>query len=124
MIDASELDTFLAEIIECRDAAIDSVAMNVHSNTKGTTRGRWAAALLGLSDAAVLGVLIPDAVDETIFRLLLAIDNGDLELFVRDTSGAIVSLADLGGGNLAGKYIDDEDGWRVTYSHRPAHPFA
>jgi hypothetical protein len=59
--------------------------------------------------------IIPDIVDETIFFLLLAIDNGDLPISFTASSGKVVDLTEGGFGEMAGWFIGS-DGWREQYS--------
>jgi len=58
--------------------------------------------------------MIPDVVDETIFCLLNALDQGVIELTFRDESGREIALQ--GTGELAGWYSMSEDGWIAQHS--------
>ncbi|CAN5831456.1 hypothetical protein BH11PLA1_BH11PLA1_01560 [soil metagenome] len=57
--------------------------------------------------------LIPDVVDDTIFHLLDAIDQGLLKMSM-SSNGKTVDLAAEGLGELAGWYMGN--GWRNEYS--------
>ena len=46
--------------------------------------------------------LLPDVVDETLFALLDAMDNDELDLVIASTSGSSVALTAKGMGELAG----------------------
>jgi len=59
--------------------------------------------------------IIPDCVDQTIFYLLHAIDNGELKLTFTAPNGENVDLTDGGFGEMAGWYAG-EDNWRERFS--------
>jgi hypothetical protein len=63
----------------------------------------------------VATVVIPVAVDETVFQLLRAIDQGFLKLSPSAENGKIVDLPGDGLGELAGWYVGN-GGWRALYS--------
>jgi len=54
-------------------------------------------------------------VDETLFYLLQAIDQGVLRLSYTDESGQVVDLTEAGLGELSGWYMGS-GGWRARYS--------
>jgi hypothetical protein len=60
--------------------------------------------------------LIPDCVDETIFCLLQAIDQGSFPLSFTGSSGLPINLTQEGHGELAGWYLAS-GGWRGLYSN-------
>jgi hypothetical protein len=62
-----------------------------------------------------VGVVIPDAVDETVFNLLHAIDQGALRLRYVTSDGRQVDLTEEGLGELAGWYMGS-GGWRALFS--------
>ena len=59
--------------------------------------------------------MIPDAVDETVFSLLRAIDQGLLRMKFVGSSGREVDLTEEGLGELSGWYMGS-GGWRARYS--------
>jgi hypothetical protein len=59
--------------------------------------------------------LIPEIVDATLFRLLTAIDQGDLPLALLGEDGSCTDLDEIGGGEMAGWFMAG-DGWRAQYS--------
>lgn len=59
--------------------------------------------------------IIPDIVDNTVFHLLDAIDNGLLRLVFTDSSGRVVDLMKNGLSEMAGWYMGT-GGWRAQYS--------
>ncbi|MBI2391860.1 MAG: hypothetical protein HYV09_19875 [Deltaproteobacteria bacterium] len=99
---------------EVRDAAIQGCDGNLRSESPSPVARRWRAAAAGGTDAA-LPVAIPDCVDETIFYLLHAIDEGSLRLSFTASSGRTVDLTEEGLGELSGWFMGSE-GWRRAYS--------
>jgi hypothetical protein len=61
--------------------------------------------------------VIPDCVDEAIFYLLQAIDQGVLRLSYTDETGEVVDLSKAGLGELSGWYMGS-GGWRARYSEQ------
>jgi len=59
--------------------------------------------------------VIPDAVDEAVFNLLRAIDNGHLKLKFTASNGKQIDLPKDGLGELSGWYMGT-GGWRAMYS--------
>jgi len=103
-------------------ANADRLALSPHFRSPSTTRRR--EALRSAELEVVRSSLIPDIVDEVIFRVLLAIDQGDLEVFVRSPqSGEHLSLVEAGFQELAGEFIGDDDGWRQQYCAEPWNSF-
>jgi hypothetical protein len=76
---------------------------------------RWAKAASEKNPADFARVLIPDIVDDTIFYLLQAIDQGSLRLAYTASNGKVVDLTDQGLGELSG-WFAGSDGWREMYS--------
>ncbi|MCA9242677.1 MAG: hypothetical protein KDA32_01885 [Phycisphaerales bacterium] len=76
---------------------------------------RWREAIANRRAEELVGILIPDIVDQTIFALLHAIDDGALSLSFSASNGATVDLNAEGLGELSGWYIGSE-GWREKYS--------
>ena len=60
-------------------------------------------------------MVIPDTVDETVFHLLRAIDQGLLKLSFTAANGKKVDLPTDGLGELAGWYMGS-GGWRSLHS--------
>jgi hypothetical protein len=59
--------------------------------------------------------LVPSIVDETLFQLLDAIDNGTIEIDFRSVKGETINLAEAGNGELGGWFMG-RGGWRAIYS--------
>jgi len=62
-----------------------------------------------------LKTVVPDVVDEAVFSLLRAIDEGALRLKFMSSSGREVDLTEEGLGELAGWYMGS-GGWRAMFS--------
>ena len=101
-----------ALIVLVRDVAIRSLDATVAPQAHHDMANRWKK--IGATED-ILNVLVPDIVDDTIFYLLDAIDNGTLELFVRHVDGELVPLSHEGRREMAGWFIG-HDGWRAKYS--------
>jgi hypothetical protein len=93
-------------IVSC-DNLLDPGANNVISNM---WRSKIAA---GLSEELAT-TMIPDCIDQTIFFLLHAIDEGLLRLSFVASNGSVVDLKTDGEGEMAGCYADGS--WRAIYS--------
>ena len=65
--------------------------------------------------AAPLSAMIPDCVDETVFALLQAIDQGLLRITFTGANGEKIDLTEEGLGELSGWYMGS-GGWRKMYS--------
>jgi hypothetical protein len=117
-----EIEEFARLLIKfVRDQAVKACDMHVRPGTKYPAALRWKAALSGAPDN-LPDVLIPDCVDETVFKLLSAIDEGALQILFRTSSGALVDLTEAGQGELAGWYIGS-DSWRKTYSEQRVYDY-
>jgi hypothetical protein len=75
---------------------------------------RWDMALKNATAREALTTLLPDIVDETIFALLDAIDNGVLRLTYASSAGDSIDLTDSALGEMAGWFMGN-DGWRNHY---------
>jgi hypothetical protein len=109
-----------------RDHAIRS-ADDVATNPNGVSPiyWRWKNA------ENMLSMAIPDTIDETLFHLLHAIDNGLIQLSFRNREGKLIDLSD-GSFGLAGWYVGH---WRAQFSqervfddfsditYQPSHEF-
>jgi hypothetical protein len=75
-------------------------------------RLRWKALV---ADSSEVRIVVPDAVDEAVFGVLQAIDQGLLRLKYVSLSGREVDLTEEGQGELSGWYMGS-GGWRALYS--------
>jgi hypothetical protein len=99
-----------------RDRAV-SDGLNTASPTfaRSPPAKRWRKAGI---NAAMAKVIVPDVVDDTLFRLLDALDNGLLKLKFVTKEGQEVDLESAGMGELAGWYTGSQ-GWREMFSEQP-----
>lgn len=108
-----EIEEFARALVRSvRDASVRNCDVLLQPNAGAPVARRWKA--LGCS-AEALATITPDAVDETVFNLLVAIDQGLLRLKFVSDSGREVDLTEEGGGELAGWYMGS-GGWRAMFS--------
>jgi hypothetical protein len=108
-----EIEEFAKILVrQVRDASVRScdAVLRPHANSPVARRWRQLKA-----EPAELGTLVPDAVDETVCGLLLAIDQGVFRLKFVSSSGREVDLAEEGLGELSGWYMGS-GGWRALFS--------
>ena len=112
-MDNQEIEEFGKQVVAfVRDLAIDNSDSCLEQN--GRTAQRWKAAK-SLSPDQFARIIIPDIVDETLYWLMRAIDEGLLTLSYTASSGKTVNLTEEGLSELAGWYLG-RDGWIGTYS--------
>jgi len=102
-------------IREVRDAAVRSCDKEFGPMGPTAKGLRWKKAGPEGVVEAVARAVVPDCVDAVLFRLLNAIDNGDLQLSFKDRAGGTIDLEKEGKGELAGWYMMT-DGWRGKYA--------
>jgi len=111
-----EIEEFAKTIVHLvRDAAIQSNDRALLPTAGYALAKRWKKAASEESPEDFARVLIPDIVDDTIFYLLQAIDEGSLRLAYTASNGTVVDLTTQGLGELAG-WFTGSDGWVGTYS--------
>ena len=111
-----EIEEFAKVIVELvRDAAIQSNDRALLPTARYALAKRWKTAASEEAPENFARVLIPDIVDDTIFYLLQAIDEGSLRLAYTASNGTVVDLASQGLGELAG-WFTGSDGWVAMYS--------
>ncbi len=112
---ASEAEVFGKALIEeVRDDAIRNCDLLVRPDSVDATEKRWRSTGADLESTA--NVMIPDVVDQVIFCLLDAIDNGRLKLaYTAPGAAETVDLEGVGAGEMAGEFIRTE-GWRARYA--------
>ena len=98
-----------------RDRAIRNCDARLNPGTRSPIGKHWLAALNGKNPKTIGDIIIPDCVDEVIFCLLNAIDEGGLKLAYVSQNGKIVDLSEGGLGELAGWYMG-ADNWRDKFS--------
>jgi hypothetical protein len=112
------IEEFAKKLIRhVRDAAILSGDRKLDGASRGPVGRRWAHASVSGTPADVARTVLPDCVDDTIFYLLNAIDQGLLKLSYTDESGDLIDLSAAGLGELSGWYMGS-DGWRAQYSEQ------
>jgi hypothetical protein len=108
------LEDFAKRLVErVRDLAIKNSDRRLLPGMAGVIGERWQRSAAAGDCHAFAHEIIPDVVDDTLFFLLLAIDEGQLNLLLR-SQGRIVDLQEQGLGELAGWYMGQ--GWRDVYS--------
>jgi hypothetical protein len=111
----AEIEEFGRLLIEVRDAAIKSSDAMLQRGAKDPVAKRWRKTMDNTTPYTDLAkTIIPDIVDETLARLLLAIDQQLLPLSFTATTGKTVSLTSEGLGELCGGYLGGD--WRQRYS--------
>lgn len=109
-----EIEEFAKILIQkVRDAAIQSNDRTI--SEEHIVAKRWKEAAASGSPEAFAKVLIPDIVDDTMFYLLHAIDDGLLKLSFTASNGKTVDLFTEGLSELAGWYMGS-DAWRAKYA--------
>jgi hypothetical protein len=98
-----------------RDESIRSCYAMLQPHAASPVAKRWKES--GISSENLLRIL-PDAIDETIFNLLQAIDQGLLQVSYTSSNGSKVDLVDAGQGELSGWYMGS-GGWRALFSEEP-----
>jgi hypothetical protein len=110
-----DIEEFASKLINAvRDGSIQSCDLNLRPDAGTVTAKRWRDAG-ATGPAGPAQVVVPDSVDEALFFLMNAIDQGILRLQYVTDDGRTVDLTDKGLGELAGWYIGP-DGWRRRYS--------
>jgi hypothetical protein len=119
--DEQELRRFAESLIQLvRDRSVAECDRLATGTVAGPTGDRWRDLVAGdAARTAVAGVL-PDIVDQVLFALLDAVDNGALPLGWQRADGTLVPLEDIGKGELAG-WLVGPDGWRSWYSAARFH---
>lgn len=110
-----EIEEFARILVQhVRDSAIRSCDANLSPTMRSPTAERWRQST-SPRRGTLSNVMIPDCVDETIFHLLHAIDQGLLRLKFISSSGKEVDLTAEGLGELSGWFMGS-GGWRSTFS--------
>ena len=111
-----EIEEFGKMLVEwVRDASIQSNDMVLRPTVEAPVAKRWRLAARNGTSTTFARVVIPDIVDDTIFYLLRAIDEGLLKMAFTASNGNVVELTTQGHGELSGWYMGS-GGWRAMYS--------
>jgi hypothetical protein len=98
-----------------RDMAISTSDMSLDPDANGPTAKRWRLKMQAGQIQGLLSEMIPDCVDNALFYLLYAIDEGLLRISFTGSSGRTVDLTEAGESEMAGWYMAT-DGWRHAHS--------
>jgi len=98
---------------EVRDAAVQSNDLRRRPDVNHIIAQRWREAARAGQLDEIATVLIPDIVDDTIYYLLRAIDEGLLQLSFTDSKGKTINLSTEGLGELGGWYVGE---WCLKYT--------
>jgi hypothetical protein len=110
-----EIEEFAKLLVRyVRDASIRSCDSQLRPNSASPIAKRWRNAQEG-AGAETQRVMVPDCVDDAVFHLLYAIDQGLFQLSFTSSSGRTVNLNTEARGELAGWYMD---GWRQRFSEQ------
>jgi hypothetical protein len=111
-----ELDRFADLLIRhVRDRAIEVCDRHAAGIMRGPSGRRWRAVLQQPAPDAIVE-LIPDIVDEVLFELLNAIDNELVPLAWLCSDGNVVTLEELGLGEMAGRHAGGD--WPKRFSSK------
>jgi hypothetical protein len=97
-----------------RDPSIQSCDSTLSSTAQHKMAERWRELARGGNWQALAKEIIADCVDEVVFHLLHALDEGLLPFGIEDVAGW-KRLSEFGEGELAGWYMASP-GWRTQYS--------
>ena len=108
-----EIEEFAKAVVrQVRDASVRNCDGFLQPRAASPVARRWRQ-LQALS--SVIEEVIPDVIDETVFNLLQAIDQGAVRLKFLSSNGREVDLSQEGLGELSGWYMGS-GGWRALLS--------
>jgi hypothetical protein len=111
-----EIEEFAKILVQqVRDAAIRSSDRALRAQAVDPVAKRWKEAAHAGDAESFAKVIIPDVVDDTVFQLLRALDQGLLKLSFTASNGKKLDLTADGLGELGGWYAGIP-GWRSTFS--------
>lgn len=113
---APEIEEFARILVQrVRDAAIRSCDGELQASAESPVAKRWRDAARSNTPEEFARAAIPDIVDETVFHLLDAIDQGLLKISFTASTGGTVDLTSDGLGELSGWYAGSP-GWRTMHA--------
>jgi hypothetical protein len=113
---APEVEEFARLLIaHVRDRAVAECDMALDANSSDVMALRWRQKLQTGGVGDFVAEIIPDCVDDTLFYLLNAIDQGLLKISFTAASGKTVDLTEIGESEMSGWYMATK-GWRAAYS--------
>lgn len=111
-----EIEEFAKMLIQqVRDSAIRDCDRKIRTDAKGPVARRWREIDSEADLQSVARAIIPDIVDNAVFQLLHAIDQGLLKLSFTASNDKMIDLPKDGLSELAGWYMG-VPGWRSMYS--------
>jgi hypothetical protein len=109
----SEIEEFARILVrQVRDVAVRNCDALLQPQASSPVARRWKGLDASSGD---LGTMIPDAIDEAVFSMLQAIDQGLIRLKYVSSAGREVDLTEEGLGELSGWYMGS-GGWRAMFS--------
>lgn len=113
---APEVEEFARLLItHVRDMAVSELDMSLRPTANDAQAKRWRQKLQGKQAGELAVEMIPDCVDDTLFYLLNAIDQGFLKISFTASSGRTVDLTEAGESEMSGWYMAT-NGWRAAIS--------
>jgi hypothetical protein len=104
-----EIEEFAKVLVELvRDASIQSNDRALLPSARYALATRWSKAANEGTPISFARVMIPDVVDDTVFYLLRAIDQGSLRLAYTASNGTVVDLTTQGLGELSGWFAGSD----------------
>ena len=98
-----------------RDTTIQSNDGELRPTATSPVAKRWQKTAQNSEPHIMAKTIIPDIVDDTIFSLLNAIDQGLIHLSFTTSAGKQIDLTKEGLGEMAGWFMGSQ-GWRSMYS--------
>lgn len=115
---APEVEEFARLLIaHVRDEAVGECDRSLNADANDLTARRWREKMQAGKFHDLALDIIADTVDDALFYLLHAIDQGFLKLSFTASSGETVDLTEIGGSEMAGWYMGT-GGWRQAYSRQ------
>ena len=113
-----EIEEFANLLMEhVRDRAISACDVSRRPDSNGPRAIRWREKKKASEIDTLIADMIPDCIDEALFYLLYAVDEGLLQLSFKSSSGKMVDLVEAGESEMAGWYAGGgPDGWRAIFS--------
>lgn len=113
---SQEIEEFARLLVEhVRDEAVQSSDRRLRADARHPVATAWREAARDGDLKSVADVLIPDVVDDTVFYLLRAIDQGILRISFTASNGKLVDLPSEGLGELGGWFMGSP-GWRAKFA--------
>lgn len=100
-----------------RDEAIAACDLTRNPNCNSVDARRWRQKMHSGQADELLAEIIPDCVDDALFYLLHAVDEGLLRISFRTSSGKMVDLVEAGESEMAGWCVcGGTEDWRARFS--------